>query len=457
MFSTAEELDRHLGDLAGRAYADAFDAEAAFVRAQEDEENVSSILQACRDHRFDPKHIALVAALVDPSKAAKTAAEAALTAADHRSTTAIGAKKMSEHHLRMQAQGAAGKFYGADPGPAGAGGGGGTNSGRPGGVLPEPGRERQCTFFYSHGGGRCKADPEPGEERCSDHAAEVYGGDLAAHMPTGAQTAAGADTAGGPRPDPNATRHRPCDSCGNPGAGNRTRVYDTRTDYICDDCVANHNWSNWQVQPDGSLLHGNATSPVHPTADTPEAARARTRLGRAATALEEDAKREHLPETVAARKRAGAEDVRRYGRALAEGRPYDPLEAEQVATAGECSGIIIDNERNVQGQLDASDVWVSAEEKTRVRENYQRERAVRDRLVRDGYLVRVDEEIDGVKQIPFYALASYGGLTHEEAEEYNRRQDAANAAAAAAVRRVTAQQTQRYDVPDPGGVREEDS
>ncbi len=382
MFSTADQLHRQLTDMTGRAYADCYDAEAAHIRAHEDLENINAIIAQITGLNFDPRHIAIVQALVDPSRAPAKAPLDALTAAEHRHTTAKGAMDMSAHHLQMQAQGAAGVFYGADPGPAG-------------------------------GNGRI---------------------DLDAHVPTGGHTAGGTDAAGGPRPDPNATPHRPCDSCGNPEPGNRTRVHDTRTDYICDGCVGNHNWSNWQVQPDGSLLHSNATSPAHPTAESPEAIRARDRVGRAAAALEEDAQREHLPASVVARKRAGMEDLRRFGRALATGRKFDAEEAKQMALAGECSGIVIDNWRNVESQLSSTRSWDTPEVKEQVKATYDRERKARDRLVRDGYLVRVDETIDGVKQVPYYALASYGGLTREEAEEFSRRQAAANAAAVAAAR-----------------------
>lgn len=144
--------------------------------------------------------------------------------------------------------------------------------------------------------------------------------------------------------------------------------------------------------------------------------RAADRLNAAADALVEDAQRADLPSTVAERKRAAANDLRTYGEQIRTGeRRLDSAEVDTMVTAGQCSGIVIDGWRNVEAQLQQSDSWTSPEAKEQIRANYDAERAVRDKLVVDGHMVRVAE--DG--QVPFYALASYGGWTREEVAERN--------------------------------------
>ncbi len=149
------------------------------------------------------------------------------------------------------------------------------------------------------------------------------------------------------------------------------------------------------------------------THDTQHNARgdAADRINTAADALDRDADRTDLPATVADRKRAAAADLRAYGERVRAGdQPYDAAGVEMLADAGNGSGIVMDDWRSVETQLQQPDAWVPQDAKRQLREDYERRRATLDKLVADGHMVRVDE--DG--QAPFYALASYGGWTRDE-------------------------------------------
>ncbi len=116
--------------------------------------------------------------------------------------------------------------------------------------------------------------------------------------------------------------------------------------------------------------------------------RAADNVRRSADSLDADAQRTDLPASVAERKRAAANDLRTYADQVGSGaRKYDATEAHLMANAGECSGILIDG----SGKTDE-------------------EKQALIRLAQDGQMVRVAEE----GQVPFYALASYGGPTREE-------------------------------------------
>lgn len=135
--------------------------------------------------------------------------------------------------------------------------------------------------------------------------------------------------------------------------------------------------------------------------------RAADNVRRGADALDEDAQRTGLPAGVAERKRAAANDLRTYADQVASGdRKYCAEEAEAMATAGNCSGILIDGGPG----FNENDSWYSEETKREFREQADRKRAVLDNLVADGRMVRVAD--DG--QVPFYALASYGGWSRDE-------------------------------------------
>ncbi len=132
---------------------------------------------------------------------------------------------------------------------------------------------------------------------------------------------------------------------------------------------------------------------------------------RSADALDADATRPDIPAGAAERKRAAANDLRTYADQIATGdRKYNAAEADLMATAGRASGIVMDGRSGVEAQLQQSDSWVSPEMKREIRDQYDQRRAALDKLVRDGRMVRVDEE----GQVPFYALASYGGWTRDE-------------------------------------------
>ena len=160
--------------------------------------------------------------------------------------------------------------------------------------------------------------------------------------------------------------------------------------------------------------------------DQPTRNQAADRALRAADALDEDASRPDRPTIVAERKRAAANDLRVYAEQVrAADRRYDSTEVDVMVTAGECSGIVIDGWRNVESQLQQSDAWTSPEVKQQIRDDYDRKRAALDQLVRDGRMVRVDDG-DAHGQVPFYALASYGGgggWTREEVDEARRRDE----------------------------------
>ncbi len=120
----------------------------------------------------------------------------------------------------------------------------------------------------------------------------------------------------------------------------------------------------------------------------PEVQRAADNVRRGADSLDRDASRRDIPATAAERKRAAANDLRTYADQIESGdRKYDPTEAQLMADAGDCSGILIDG-----------------------RAKPDEERQALRKLARDGLMVHVAEP----GQVPFYALASYGGLTHEE-------------------------------------------
>lgn len=128
-----------------------------------------------------------------------------------------------------------------------------------------------------------------------------------------------------------------------------------------------------------------------------DVARAADNVRRAADSLDVDAQRADMPASVAERKRAAANDLRTYADQIATGdRKYHAVEAHLMANAGECSGILVDG----SGKTDE-------------------EKQALIKLARDGRMVRVAE--DG--QVPFYALASYGGPTREEAAWRRNRDD----------------------------------
>lgn len=135
--------------------------------------------------------------------------------------------------------------------------------------------------------------------------------------------------------------------------------------------------------------------------------RAADNVRRSADVLDKDAKRADIPATAAERKRAAANDLREYADQIESGdREYSQAEAEAMETAGNCSGIVMDG-----GPGFNDNTWYDEDTKRQWRKEAEQRRAVLDKLVDDGHMVRVAEE----GQAAFYALASYGGLTYEEA------------------------------------------
>jgi len=109
-----------------------------------------------------------------------------------------------------------------------------------------------------------------------------------------------------------------------------------------------------------------------------------TQVEQGANALEQDAVRAGATDSgVAARKRAAAADVRAYAEHLRTSTgPVNADEAQAMALAAQCSGILIDGAGKPP-----------------------REQAALISLVRQGHMVHVAEP----GQIPFFALSSYGG------------------------------------------------
>lgn len=108
---TPEQLHTTMTRMHARAVADMADVGAAARRAGDDLATIEKVVQACTDHRFPREHIAIVSALVDPSKSARDAAADAHKAAADRVAAASRAEAMTASHVALQAAGAAGTFY----------------------------------------------------------------------------------------------------------------------------------------------------------------------------------------------------------------------------------------------------------------------------------------------------------------------------------------------------------
>jgi hypothetical protein len=127
-------------------------------------------------------------------------------------------------------------------------------------------------------------------------------------------------------------------------------------------------------------------------------------LNRSADALDRDAEdlrgrgdpADHAD--VALRKHRAAQDVRDYANRLSNGtEDVNAAEAEAVANAARCSGILTDGRRFAESQ----NYWTGDDRQAAI----DHENAKVAAIEASGMFTRVAE--DG--QVPFYALNSYGG------------------------------------------------